>query len=230
MCGTWKPCLSPFDWRVVDAEGKDLLAYLKALSCGPLPVPVCCIAEPQSRIERSAAFLKDSLRGNDLDVRGNDVSGQKERHADDSRPSCRNRGIHVVLLLHLVRGDDDFRMTFDTRWVNTFVDSVGDGGGGTGSGGGLSAGDGLPTALDATGKSFLDVISGLNPSEVSESGRCRSISVSVGRGVSWVCTYGQRHVHSGIRCFATGLRQRDDVEGSTKFFTNQDQQRIPRKA
>lgn len=70
------------------------------------------------------------------------------------------RAVHVVLLLHLIRGDDDFQMTFDTRWTYAFVDSIGDGGSG-------ARGDiGLPTALNASGKSVLDVVSGLDPSEV----------------------------------------------------------------
>ena len=51
-------------------------------------------------------------------------------------------------------------MTFDTRWTCAFVDSIGDGGSSA------KCKSGLPTTLDATGKSVLDVVSDLDPSQV----------------------------------------------------------------
>ena len=71
----------------------------------------------------------------------------------------------MVLLLHLVRGDDAFNMAFDTRWRCAFVDSVGDGDARTSQDGGL------PTAIDAAGRSVLDIVRGLDPSEVIQRGK-----------------------------------------------------------
>ena len=51
-------------------------------------------------------------------------------------------------------------MIFDTRWACAFVDSIGDGASSA------KRQSGLPTALDATGKSVLDVVSDLDPSQV----------------------------------------------------------------
>lgn len=92
------------------------------------------------------------------------LSGPKNtehpRVADAQQTS--HRGTHVVLLLHLIRGDDTFNLAFDTRWRSAFVDSVGDGSGGVGRDAGL------PTAVDAAGKSVLEVALGLDPSQVHE--------------------------------------------------------------
>lgn len=104
-----------------------------------------------------------------------------EESRDHSRKTRhRRRTAHVLLLLHLIRGADDFHVTFDSRWECVFVDSVGDGSSWNGiNGSGLPVDgdvdthskelvkDQMPSAVDAAGKSILEVVLGLDPSEVT---------------------------------------------------------------
>lgn len=95
----------------------------------------------------------------------------------------------MLLLLHLVRGAYDFSMSFDKHWMCAFVDSVGDGGGWGEDGGDSNhrgnddhvdhdhsghiaaanrnaSAAGMPSAIDAAGKTMLEVVRNLKPSEV----------------------------------------------------------------
>ena len=78
-------------------------------------------------------------------------------HIEGNDQAHHTRAVNVILLLHLIRGDDEFQLTFDTRWTCAFVDSIGDG---------ASSAKRQSGLLDATGKSVLDVASDLDPSQV----------------------------------------------------------------
>lgn len=108
----------------------------------------------------------------------------EEVMGEDSRRQVGSRrgAAHVLLLLHLIRGADNFCVSFDTRWECAFVDSVGDGAGWGESGQGKVSSrecgqesvihavdhDGMPSAVQAAGKTILDVVRGLNPAQVSK--------------------------------------------------------------
>lgn len=116
----------------------------------------------QSETSNLSAAVSESKRDEDVDVSNvrlefgvEDDSGKVEVKITPAGA----KGIHVILLLHLPRGEtaseSTYSIDFDTRWRIAFVDSV-------------SSADvnGLPTAEAMIGRSIIDVFQELDAKKV----------------------------------------------------------------